>query len=319
MAGLTRFQSFLLLPLALLCAVLLFVGGPGPDSLRSVRYGWVSGHLICFALWGYLYLSWRGNVPIRRLLIEIVLLSFLVGGFTEILQSLVGREPSWRDVANDVLGGLLAVVFLAPGRHQLVSPLRYAAQCLLVLVVAWSLIPFSRALADDFISYHQFPLLSGFETPFELTRWGGKSRRSLDEEMVYQGQTSLRVELVSGWYPGVFLNFFPADWRGYAALQMYVHHPLSEPLELYLRIHDQHHRDFDNRHRDRFNETLLLEPGWNRIRVMLADVENAPRGRELDLRRVAGVGLFAVSLEDPQIINIDSVRLLKQEELLEGN
>lgn len=316
MLGLTRLQTFLLLPPALIGAVLLFVGGPGPDSLRSVRFGWVSGHLVCFALWGYLYLSWRGNLPIRRLLVEVVLLSFLVGGTTEVLQSLVGREPSWRDVFNDVLGGLLAVLFFAPGRHQLVAPLRYASQFVLLLVVAWSLIPFSRALADDIISRHQFPLLSGFETPFEQTRWGGKSRRNIDQQVVYRGQKSLRVELVSGWYPGVFLNFFPADWRGYAALQMYVHHPLVEPLELHLRIHDQHHRDFDNLHRDRFNSTLLLEPGWNRIRVLLADVASAPRGRELDLRRVAGVGLFAVSLENPHIITIDDVRLLRREELL---
>lgn len=316
MPGLTRLQTFLLLPPALVCALLLFVGGPGPDSLRSVRHAWVSGHLVCFALWGYLYLSWRGNLAIRRLLVEVLLLSVLVGASTEILQSLVGREPSWRDVFNDVLGGLLAVLFFAPGRYQLATPLRHAAQFLLLLIMVWSLIPFSRALADDIISRHQFPLLSGFETPFEQTRWGGKSRRYIDQEVVYRGQQSLRVELVAGWYPGVFLNFFPADWRDYAALQMQVHLPLSEPLELHLRIHDQNHRDFNNLHRDRFNLTLLLEPGWNRIRVLLADVASAPRGRELDLRRVAGVGLFAVSLENSQVITIDEVRLLRQDELL---
>ncbi len=316
MAGLTRLQMCLLLPPALIGAVLLFVGGPGPDSLRSVRYGWVAGHLICFALWGYLYLRWRSHLPIRRLLVEIVLLSFLVGGATEIIQSLVGREPSWHDAFNDVLGGLLAGLFFAPGRHQLGAPLRYAAQFLLLLVVAWSLLPFSRALADDIISRQQFPLLSGFETPFEQTRWGGKSRRHIDQRVVYRGQKALRVELVSGWYPGVFLNFFPADWRGYAALQMYVHHPLTEPLELHLRIHDQHHRDFDQHHRDRFNASFVLEPGWNRVRVMLADVVSAPRERELDLRRVAGVGFFAVSLKNPRIITIDEVRLLSHAELL---
>ncbi len=319
MFGLSRLQTFLLVPPALICAVLLFVGGPGPDSLRSVRHAWVSGHLVCFGLWGYLYLSWRGNRSIRRLLIEVMLLSFLVGSMTEILQSLVGREPSWRDVLNDVLGGLLAVLFFAPGRNQLMAPVRYATQFLLLLIVAWSLIPFSRALADDIISRHQFPLLSGFETPFEPTRWGGKSRRNIDEEIVYRGRKALEVELVAGWYPGVFLNYFPADWRDYAALQMYVHHPLPEPLELHLRIHDQHHRATDHLHSDRFNSSVILNQGWNRIRVTLAEVANAPRERELDLQQVAGVGLFAVSLEDPQVITIDDVRLLSHEALLEDD
>jgi VanZ family protein len=319
MFGLNRLQTFLLLPPALICAGLLFVGGPGPDSIRSVRQAWVSGHLLCFFLWGYLYLSWRGDLPLRRLLIEVVLLSALVGGMTEILQSLVGREPSWRDVFNDVLGGLLAILFFAPGRGQLGAPARHATQLLLLLVVAWSLVPFSRALVDDIVSRHQFPLLSGFETPFERSRWGGKSRRYLDEEIVYRGRKALRVELVSGWYPGVFLNFFPADWRGYAALQMHIHHSLPEPLELHLRIHDQHHRAADNLHSDRFNSTVVLNQGWNRIRVPLAEVASGPRERELDLRRVAGVGLFAVSLEDPQIITIDEVRLLSHEALLEDD
>ena len=315
MPKLTRVQTFLLLPPALICAALLFVGGPGPESLRSVRHGWVAGHLVCFALWSYLYLSWRGSMSFRRLVAEVVVFCLVAGGLTEILQSLVGREPSWQDVFNDVLGGLIAVVFFAPQRKQLLAPARHLLQFALILVLAWGLTPFSRALADDVISYYQFPLLSGFETPFEETRWGGKSRRYIDRELAYEGDKSLRVELVAGWYPGVFLNYFPSDWRDYAALQMFVHYPGEELFELHLRVHDQHHRFYDNVHRDRFNSGILLEPGWNRIQVMLADVVSAPRGRELDLQRVAGVGLFAVSLEQPQVIHIDEVRLLKRQEL----
>ena len=316
MSKLTPAQTFLLLPPAVICAVLLFVGGPGPESLRSVRYGWVAGHLICFALWSYLYLCWRGHMSFRRLTAEVVVFCFVVGGATEILQSLVGREPSWQDIYNDLLGGLIAVFFFAPQRKQLLAPVRYVLKFSLILVLVWGLTPFSRALADDIISHYQFPLLSGFETPYEGTRWGGKSRRHVDRYLAYKGDRSLRVELVAGWYPGVFLNYFPSDWREYAALQMFVYYPGEEFFELHLRVHDQHHRFHDNLHRDRFNSKILLEPGWNRVRVMLDDVASAPRGRELDLQRVASVGLFAVYLEQPQVIHIDQVRLLGREEMI---
>ncbi|MFO7765416.1 MAG: VanZ family protein [Pelovirga sp.] len=315
MPRLTPVQTFLLLPPALLCAVLLFVGGPGPDSLRSVRHGWVSGHLVAFALWSYLYLSWRGSMSFRRLLTEIVVFCLLLGGLTEILQSLVGREPSWQDVYNDLLGGLVAVVFFAPQRRQLLTPVRLLLQLSIILALAWGLAPLSRALTDEMISRYQFPLLSGFETPFEGSRWGGKSRRYIDRERAYAGDRALRVELVAGWYPGVFLNYFPSDWREYAALQMAVHSPADGLSELHLRIHDQQHRLNDNVHRDRFTTNVLLEPGWNRVQVLLADVVGAPRERDLDLQRVAGVGLFAVFLEQSQVIHIDEVRLLRQQEL----
>lgn len=316
MPRLTSVQTTLLLPPALICAVLLFVGGPGPESLRSVRYGWVAGHLVCFVLWSYLYLSWRSHLSVRRLLAEVVLFCFVAGGMTEILQSLVGREPSWQDVYNDVLGGLVAVLFLSPQRKQLLAPTRYALQFGLLLIVLWGLIPLSRAVVDDVVSHYQFPLLSGFEACLEDTRWGGKSRRLVDRDLAYEGERSLRVKLVAGRYPGVFLNHFPSDWRGYAAFQMYVHNPQEEVFELHLRVHDHHHRLNDNVHRDRFNTTLLLEPGWNRVRVMLAEIAGSPRGRDLDLQRVAGVGLFAVYLEHPQIIHIDAVRLLTHEEVV---
>ncbi|MFO7577108.1 MAG: VanZ family protein [Pelovirga sp.] len=310
MLRLSRLQICFLLPPALVSAVLLFVGGPGPDALRSVRYGWMAGHLLCFALWSCLYLIWRGKLSFWRQLTEVVLLCVLVGGATEILQSLVGREPSWRDVANDVLGGLLAVLFFSSEKHQLPIWRLRLLRCPVVLLVVWSLLPLSRAVIDDLLAWRQFPLLSGFETPFEDTRWGGKSRRRVDDRIAYAGEKSLRVELVAGRYPGVFLNHFPADWRDYESLSLQIYNPDSEPLELHLRIHDQLHRTFDYLHRDRFNTPVDLMPGWNEVQARLAEVASAPRERDFDLGRVAGVGLFAVSLEQPRVIYLDEIRLL---------
>lgn len=310
MGALTRFQACFLLPPALVCAVLLFIGGPGPDSLRSVRYFWVVGHLFCFGLWSYLYLALRDRLSFWRQFVEITLFCFLVGGSIELLQGQIGREPSWQDVYNDVLGGWLAVMFFSQGKASLPRLWLHLVQFPVVVLVAFALLPLSKAVVDDLIAWHQFPLLSGFETPFEETRWIGKSRRQTTSDVAYTGSKALRVELMTGRYPGVFLQHFPSDWHQYQMLSMQVYNPNSAPLELHFRIHDQLHRTFDNLHRDRYNSRVELQPGWNEIIAPLSDVAGAPRDRILDLKRVAGIGLFAVSLEQPQIIYVDDVRLL---------
>lgn len=318
MAGLSRAQICFCLPLALICAVLLFVGGPGPDALRSVRYGWVAGHLFCFVLWSYLFLAWRGDLSVRRQWLEVTLFCFIVGGVVELLQGQIGRAPSWQDLYHDVLGGWLVVAFSSRRRWQRPLLRLSLIQLPLVILTALALLPLSKAVVDDVIAFRQFPLLSGFETPFENTRWIGKSTRQIDSAIVHSGHRALRVTLLSGRYPGVFLQYFPADWRSYEALSMQVYNPDSEELELHLRIHDQLHRLSGNAHSDRYNRPITLQPGWNHIVIPLSAVESAPRDRPFDLQRVAGVGLFAVYLEQPQIIYLDEVRLLPTGDVGEG-
>lgn len=305
----------MLLPPALLCAVLLFIGGPGADSLRSVRSGWITGHLFCFGLWSYLYLVWRGKIPFWRQWLEVTLLCLLVGGSIELLQGQIGREPSWQDVYNDILGGWLGVVFFSQERQQLSRWRLHLLQLPVVVLVALTLLPLTKAVVDDLVAWRQFPLLAGFETPFEKTRWIGKSRRQIDSDVVFAGRKALRVELIPGRYPGVFLQYFPADWRRYDTLSLQVYNPESAPLELHFRIHDQLHRTFGNLHRDRYNRQIELQPGWNQVLAPLVEIENAPRDRPLDLQRVAGVGLFAVVLEQAQVIYLDDVRLLLADEV----
>ena len=111
MENLRSNRTYILVPLALLSAVLLFVGGPDSDSLRSFRYVWGAGHLFCFALWAYLYVIWRSDQSFKRQLLEVVILAFLLGGLTELIQSGIGREATWQDLGNDLIGGLLGVVF----------------------------------------------------------------------------------------------------------------------------------------------------------------------------------------------------------------
>jgi len=131
-------HRYILIPVALLFGLLLFVGGPDAASLRSFRYIWGMGHVFCFALWSYFYLRWKPEQSFVRQLISVVVLVFLVGGSVELIQGQIGREASWVDLGNDVIGGLAAVIFFSAARKSLPFWGLKWLQALVVLLVVWS-------------------------------------------------------------------------------------------------------------------------------------------------------------------------------------
>lgn len=304
-----RIQFFL--GLALLCLLLLFVGGPTSEAPRSYRYGWDLGHLLCFGIWTYLYLQWRPRQSFWRQLLSVVVFAFLVGGATELLQMRLGREASWADLAKDLLGSVAALAFWAPSRHELRKWHRLAVQSGVAMLLFWSIMPLGRVIVDELTARQQFPLLCGFETPLESARWSGNSRRRIDRSIVFSGGASLQVKLNTDRYSGAFQYHSLGDWSDYRRLQLQVHNPDKEPLLIHLRIHDQEHRRHHNAYRDRYKTSFRLQQGWNRLEVPLAKVASAPKGRRMEMRRIAGVGIFVAQLESPRTIYIDEVQLLR--------
>lgn len=310
MENLRSKQTYILIPLALLFAVLLFVGGPGLDSLRSFRYVWGVGHLFCFALWAYLYVSWRSDRSFRQLLLEVVLLTFFLGGLTELIQSQIGREATWQDLGNDLIGGLLGVVFFAESRKSAPGWQLKFLQVPVLFMALWSLFPVGKVIVDDVIARRQFPLLSGFETSLEQTRWGGSAKRKIHHDIYFSGSSSLQIRLTTQRYSGIGLKDFPQNWSEYRAVSMQVFNPDQQLLQLHFRIHDQHHRKHKNAYGDRYNASFELKPGWNHLQVSLSKVAQAPKERRLDLTRIAGMGVFVGKLDKPRTIYLDDVKLL---------
>lgn len=303
-------QQYILGILALFSTILLFVGGPGPDSLRSFRYVWGMGHLFCFALWAYLYVSWRSNRTFRSQMFEVVLLAFFLGGLTELIQSGIGREATWQDLGNDLIGALLGVVFFAESRKSFPEWQLRVLQVPILLMALWSLFPVGKVIVDDAIAWRQFPLLSGFETRLEASRWGGSATRDIADDFYFSGTSSLQVGLTTQRYSGIGLKSFPQNWGDYSAVSLQVFNPDQEPLQLHFRIHDQFHRENGNTYGDRFNASFKITPGWNHLRVSLADVAKAPKKRLLDLTRIAGMGVFVGKIPQSRTIYLDDVKLL---------
>jgi hypothetical protein len=115
-----------------------------------------------------------------------------------------------------------------------------------------------------------------------------------------------RLDLKAGGFPGItFDEPFP-DWTGARSLVLTFISDLDTPTPLVIRVHDARH---DNRSEDRFNRRLLVLPGFNRIVIPLDDVRRAPDRREMDMRHITRIIIFAPRPTSPTHVYIGPIRL----------
>ena len=242
-----------------------------------------------------------------------IALAAVFGAATEALQALVGRYPSWLDLSSNVLGAAAGVLCMqrtamaSAGRRR-----RFATGAVLLLAVAWA-VP-AMVFVDACRQRYEMPRLASFEHALELTRWRRQeSRVRRVSEHATHGDRALRVELLAGTYPGVSLESPVADWSQYDELALDVTLPTggpldlpAKPLDVIVKIEDEMHNYETD---DRFNRRVRLHPGRQEVRIALSDVAAAPRQRELDLRQIKRLQIFAVRLKATRTFYLDNIRL----------
>jgi hypothetical protein len=301
-----------LLLVAVVCVVFLFFGGPDLMPSRSFKLAWDLGHIAAFAVWTLLLMRtwpWLASAPFGREVMVVMLFCLVAGGSVEVLQGLTGRYPAWADMGRNAIGCLLALFFLFPKRLSLARCWRRLLQAVILALLLMTLFPVTRALVDEWRAWRQFPVLADFETPFELERWSGHAGLSVDETIAHSGRASLRVDLNTDLYSGPALRYFPGNWQGWKRISFNIYNPDTEPIRLVCKINDRRHDVSGYRYEDRFNRSILIKSGWNRIPVSMRDVENAPIDRKMDLTHLTEFNLFAVSLPVPRTIFLDSLML----------
>ncbi len=295
------------------CAVLLFVGGPDYDSPRLYRSVWEFGHIFAFFVWTVAVLVTYepfARLSLQRQLVLTLPVVISVGALIELAQVVLGRSYSALDIVNDLLGSTAAIAFVSyRGSSASTRSLAIIRGVIVAFLVIQSW-PVAKTLIDDTIAWWQFPLLADFETPFELTRWRGTDRITIDKRMSRHGTASLSVLLQVAKYSGASLQHFPADWRGYMALRLSIHNPLPGIFPITISVHDARHVETGRAYSDRFTTTIRLYSGWNEIEIPLDQIETAPRSRRLDLRAVRDVSILAVDVHEPRVIYIDNVGLV---------
>jgi len=312
-----KFNSRLLFTLFLLLlgSYYLFSGGLGNQAVRSSKELWDLGHIVYFAVTVYvlvelgllkLGLLRKFSLPVQWS--ALLLLSLLWGTLIEVLQYDTQRTPDLADIFRDMTGCLLVLSFHPALLKLSIRNGKLLIRLLVSLLLFIQLIPLSIALIDEAVARQQFPVLSNFETPFELDRWGGGEIVQLDEGSDFH---QLKVKLTTSTYSGVGMNYFPSDWKGYSSVRLNFFNPSDKTLTLTIRIHDAEHETGSRAYAysDRFNTRVKLIKGWNDITIALDKVESAPRGRKMDLSQVADISFFAIRLPERRVVYVDNIGL----------
>lgn len=292
------FASRILFALTLLVVIYgLFFIPSDQQSTRLVGEIWNLGHVGAFwVIYGFAFslLPQCQRFSATKLVVLTIVSALIAGAVIEWLQSFVGRDVELQDVLDSGVGALLAVAFFSNQITSLVLWQRMSlrvATLVVLLVVPW---PIWSALTDEVVLRHQFPVLCDFSTPFELSRWhADKARIKLQKDNQAENRY-LAVEFHPAIYSTISLKYFDPDWRGYRYIVFDLTNPERHNLHVILRMHDDLHKQHRFALTDRFNRELTLKPGRQQVTISIADVENAPATRKMDLQHMEDISLFTM-------------------------
>jgi len=286
-----------------------------PDGERAPRFIIeISnlGHIAAFFLiWTFAFnqYAYLQRLSTARLILLVLVTTIVVAALIEYLQGLIGRDDEWQDVWDSAVGALLATAFCATQIYALARwpRLFWRALALSVLIaVPW---PIWTALTDEVEIWRQYPVLSDFSTPFEISRWQANRARLQVQTLAKPERRVLDVEFRPGTYSTVTLENFYPDWRAYRQLVLDVSNPETDAYRVILRVHDRLHKKHHYALTDRFNKTLNIQPGRQRIVIPLEAVKTAPHTRTMDMRHLEELSLFTMKSNVYHHLYINAVYL----------
>ncbi len=297
---------FFLFLAALSC--LFFIGGPGAHSCRSYKAAWNLGHIIYFALLPLLLFSipWKIQLKQKTKALIVILLALLLGICIELIQNGLNRTPDVGDLYRNLLGAAVAIIFFLPNGEFTSKVSLFTSKIIVMILLMLQLLPIGQTLLDEYRARADFPVLSDFQSPLQMSRWAGDALTGVIETN-RPGNKALNVTLTTAQYSGVSLQYFPSNFERYSWLQFDVYNPSTDSLRLTCRIHD---KNPNNEYKDRFNRSYTIGEGWNSIRISLEEVKKAPENRQMQLHEIQSIGIFAIQLPQSRKILIDNVKLL---------
>jgi len=309
---------------ALIAVVLTVLFGKLPDNSLFWQEVQNSAHTFSFAVVAVLILLLLQNsvAGIRRAPLKLYvvagLTSLLVGVLTELVQLLFGSDFSSMDIMRDLTGivaglGLYASVDKTLQPHGLKSGqiMKAGIIVLSICVLAASLFP----LAHLSVSYVQrneaFPVILDLnkkwvepfiQTKNAVIKVGVRQQASAGNNVT----GSVLVQLNPGTYPGVSMIELYPDWSSFEMLVVEIYSEQVEPFDLVVRVHDEQH---NNNYADRFNRSLIVEAGENNFHIPLKEIEYATTGRQMDMKKVNTLIIFAREVVVPLRFFLGTVRL----------
>lgn len=275
-----------------------------------------AGHVPLFGLMSLIFLVLIRSLTSRRAMTAYFLafvMAFFLAAVIEGIQYFGPRDADPRDLARGTAGILsfLGLAMTLDRRLEIRAARRLALVAGAVVLIAVSLASFALLIRAYRYRASSFPSICTFDESWERSFYG-VARAELSVTRLPppwsdgSGNEVGRITFLKATYTGFHISEVYPDWRGYRRLCFDTYSELEEPVELILRIHDAHH---DNSVGDRFNRSLVIDPGRNEIRIGLDEIRKGPSSRELDLSQVWGLALFAVGPDSVFSLYVDAFRL----------
>ena len=190
------------------------------------------------------------------------------------------------------------------GNKILIGSILLLASFTLIVVCMMPLI----LLSASYVQRHKaFPVIAELGSHWTAAFTRFNNSRLLDRGgQKHERMRQVRFERAK--YPGISIIEPVADWTEYDGLVFKLYSNYDHPIRMTLRIHDELH---DQSHSDRYNIGLVVEPGSNSYEIALKDVEQAPLNRKMDMTAIAGLILFANSLDKPVTLGVSAIRLVR--------
>ncbi len=278
-----------------------------------------AGHTPIFGIVSLLILAISsrllGTLLSKRLahyLVALIVTS-LLGLFSEYAQIDGPRDADVVDFLRDLAGAVsfLGVAMCVDRKVNLsAGKLRGAILSIAILAFMATLVPVLFWSTSYLGRNATFPVICDFES-----YWGKRflsanhatlnivpAPRDITDDTSYVGEVTFSREQ----YPGLaILEPYP-DWRGYRQLSFEVLSPEDTSVHLSVRIEDRSHNgEFE----DRFNRTVSIKPGMNKVSFSLDEIRSAPEGREIDPGDMGAIHIFSTERASGLVLYFDNIRL----------
>ncbi len=295
----------------------LFIGGTDNGEDRVLKQFWETGHFVLFFVSIFTLLQFNKIQQIKTIYLFLLtgLFCIIIGFTTEFLQKLVGRNFQILDVINDTVGGYAGLLL-----YQLISSIKsdkqnkkamsllYFTGLILLSIIGTK--SFLIAVYDKWNIYNAFPIISNFEGPLEVERWDYfAATLSKSKNHIRHGKYAMKIRFSPSQYPRISLEHFIRDWGAYNNINFSVFNSQSQTIVINAKIYDNKHIKIGANFSDRFNQKIILQPGWNDIEISLSQVKKSPAARLMNLNNIRSFSLFMIDLKQPSTIYLDDVYL----------
>lgn len=302
---------------------LLFIGGPNYQDGRLIKELWETGHFILFAIIIFFLLQ----TPSLRERHYFILLFFtgtfslLFGLSTELLQLMVGRSFSLKDIFNDIIGGYAgftaAMLYFQIKNSVKLTTKNYSLYFISIIILSTiGARSFLLVVFDELKMRSELPQLANFEQASELNRWSTFfARMSISDEYVKLGEHSLKFTLIPHRYSDITMDSFVGNWENFEKINFDLYNPQNQTVSMVVKIFDQQHPHNHYRFLDRFNQRITVNPGWNEFSFPITDIINAPENRINDIKNIRNFSLFTIDIKNRMTFYLDDLRLVKSSPL----